>query len=180
MGLVGPLHVGSSRTRARTRVPCIGRQILNRCATRGVPQLSLNICLKGKKIKWLGSESRESQTWIKTLAPQCTLRFSERQWVGMKLVSHPSGLLFCVAEPGAFQTTSLLCELFPARLWEQRETASLGDRAGLDPLNLLIVATCLHHNNAYWLQVPVLPTSPKPGPVYPSEISVPAGQHPHF
>ena len=27
-------HVGSSQTRARTRVPCIGRQTLNRCATR--------------------------------------------------------------------------------------------------------------------------------------------------
>ena len=27
-------HVGSSQTRARTRVPCIGRQIFNHCATR--------------------------------------------------------------------------------------------------------------------------------------------------
>ena len=34
MGLVAPQHVGSSQTRARTRVPCIGRQILNHCATR--------------------------------------------------------------------------------------------------------------------------------------------------
>ena len=33
-GLVALRHVGSSRTRARTRVPCIGRQILNHCATR--------------------------------------------------------------------------------------------------------------------------------------------------
>ena len=33
-GLVAPQHVGSSRTRARTRVPCIGRRILNHCATR--------------------------------------------------------------------------------------------------------------------------------------------------
>ena len=33
-GLVTPRHVGSSQTRARTRVPCIGRQILNHCATR--------------------------------------------------------------------------------------------------------------------------------------------------
>ena len=33
-GLVAPRHVGSSRTRAQTRVPCIGRQILNHCATR--------------------------------------------------------------------------------------------------------------------------------------------------
>ena len=33
-GLVAPRHVGSSQTRARTRVPRIGRQILNHCATR--------------------------------------------------------------------------------------------------------------------------------------------------
>ena len=33
-GLVAPWHVGSSQTRARTCVPCIGRQILNHCATR--------------------------------------------------------------------------------------------------------------------------------------------------
>ena len=31
---VAPRHVGSSQTRARTRVPCIGRQILNHCTTR--------------------------------------------------------------------------------------------------------------------------------------------------
>ena len=36
-GLVAPRHVGSSRTRARTRVPCIGRRILNHCTTREAP-----------------------------------------------------------------------------------------------------------------------------------------------
>ena len=36
-GLVAPQHVGSSQTRARTLVPCIGRQILNHCATREAP-----------------------------------------------------------------------------------------------------------------------------------------------
>ena len=36
MGLVAPQHVGSSRTWAQTHVPCIGRQILNHCATREV------------------------------------------------------------------------------------------------------------------------------------------------
>ena len=38
--LTGPValwHVGSSRTRARTRVPCIGRQTPNHCATREAP-----------------------------------------------------------------------------------------------------------------------------------------------
>ena len=38
-GLVAPWHVGSSQTRARTRVLCIGRQILNHCATREAPVL---------------------------------------------------------------------------------------------------------------------------------------------
>ena len=33
-GPVAPQHMGSSQTRAQTRVPCIGRQIPNHCATR--------------------------------------------------------------------------------------------------------------------------------------------------
>ena len=37
-GLVAPQHVGSSQTRARTRVLCTGRQILNHCATREAPR----------------------------------------------------------------------------------------------------------------------------------------------
>ena len=43
MGLVAPWHVKSSRTRARTPVPCIGRHILNQCATRGVPLLDFRM-----------------------------------------------------------------------------------------------------------------------------------------
>ena len=35
-GLVALWHVESSRTRGRTSVPCIGRQILTHCATREV------------------------------------------------------------------------------------------------------------------------------------------------
>ena len=37
-GLIAPWHVGSSRTRAQTHVPCIGRRILNHCATREAPK----------------------------------------------------------------------------------------------------------------------------------------------
>ena len=40
-GLVAPQHVGSSQTRDRTHVPCIGRRILNHCATREVPTIPL-------------------------------------------------------------------------------------------------------------------------------------------
>ena len=38
MGLDAPWHVGSSRTRDQTRVPCVGRRILNHCTTREVPR----------------------------------------------------------------------------------------------------------------------------------------------
>ena len=38
-GLAAPRHVGSSWTRARTHVPCIGRWTLNHCTTREVPKL---------------------------------------------------------------------------------------------------------------------------------------------
>ena len=41
-GPAAPRHVGSSQTRARTRVPCIGRQTPNHCATREAPLLSFN------------------------------------------------------------------------------------------------------------------------------------------
>ena len=37
-GPVAPRHAGSSQTRARTRVPRIGRQTLNHCATREAPE----------------------------------------------------------------------------------------------------------------------------------------------
>ena len=36
-GLVAPRHVGFSWSRARTCVPCVGRRILNHCATREAP-----------------------------------------------------------------------------------------------------------------------------------------------
>ena len=43
-GLVAPRHVGSSQTRARTRVPCIDRQILNHCINR---EVSLRVVFGG-------------------------------------------------------------------------------------------------------------------------------------
>ena len=52
-GLVAPRHVGSSRTRARTHVPCIDRWILNHCATREVLHKLFNLPPELKSI--LGS-----------------------------------------------------------------------------------------------------------------------------
>ena len=39
--------MGSSQTRARTRVPCIGRQILNHCATREAQDPFLLLKIEG-------------------------------------------------------------------------------------------------------------------------------------
>ena len=47
-GPAAPRHVGSSQTRARTRVPCIGRQILNHCATREA--LLINLISNPKRL----------------------------------------------------------------------------------------------------------------------------------
>ena len=50
-GPAAPRHVGSSQTRARTRVPCTGRQTLNHCATREalmLPFLTLSDCTESK------------------------------------------------------------------------------------------------------------------------------------
>lgn len=48
-GLVAPRHVGSSRTRNQTCVPCNGRQILIHCAAR---QVQLEATLKKIIIPW--------------------------------------------------------------------------------------------------------------------------------
>ena len=42
--------MGSSQTRDRTRLPCIGRQILNHCTTREVP----DIISFGKSLEYKG------------------------------------------------------------------------------------------------------------------------------
>ena len=42
-GPVAPWHVGSSQNRARTRVPCIGRQTPNHCATREAQLLTFEV-----------------------------------------------------------------------------------------------------------------------------------------
>ena len=49
-GPVAPRHVGSSQTRARTRVACIGRQILNHCATREAPRQEFLKTVLGERV----------------------------------------------------------------------------------------------------------------------------------
>ena len=61
-GLVAPRHVGSSWTRARTRVPCIGRGILNHCATREVP--SKYLLVEGEEKEYFETYLNNSQLVI--------------------------------------------------------------------------------------------------------------------
>ena len=56
MGLVALRHVGSSQTRARTRVPCIGRRIPNHCATREVLRASIIFTIAN--LFFVGQKSR--------------------------------------------------------------------------------------------------------------------------
>ena len=54
-GLVAPRHVGSSRTGARTRVPCIGRWTLNHCTTREAQSSLLSKCSQSTAVRYPGS-----------------------------------------------------------------------------------------------------------------------------
>ena len=64
-GLVAPRHVGSSQSRARTRVPCIGRQILNHCATR---EAHSNISWMNEWLKILKSGTSLAVQWLRLRA----------------------------------------------------------------------------------------------------------------
>ncbi|XP_049562600.1 WD repeat-containing protein 76 isoform X1 [Orcinus orca] len=56
-GPAAPRHVGSSRTGARTRIPCIGRRTPNHCATREAPVV---IFIIGLADSWV-NEYKENQ-----------------------------------------------------------------------------------------------------------------------
>ena len=55
--LVALRHVGPSRTRARTRVPCIGRRILNHCATGEALFLRFDDCFSPTQVLKGGQEA---------------------------------------------------------------------------------------------------------------------------
>ena len=66
-GPVAPQHVRSSQTRAQTHVPCIGRQILNHCATREAPGLyfcSPFPASHSLRTRWRGPRWAEDQAHI--------------------------------------------------------------------------------------------------------------------
>ena len=88
-GLVAPRHVGSSQTRARTRVPCVGRQILNHCATmeaqkwtlllssfyreKTKAQRSEGICPRSHSQEVAGGRWDSSHVWLQGLNSACTV-----------------------------------------------------------------------------------------------------------
>ena len=77
-GLVALWHVGSSRTRARTRVPCIGRRILNHCATRE----ALKLFFKKKKRMWRrGGELQMGKNTGKYVETYVSVRERKRECV---------------------------------------------------------------------------------------------------
>ena len=67
-GLVAPRHAGSSPTGDRTRVPCIGRRILNHRTTREVPG-SLSILLLFVLYSYSRPSSRERLSSLDPATP---------------------------------------------------------------------------------------------------------------
>ena len=91
-GPVAPRHVGSSQTRARTRVPCTGRQILNHCATREAPQHIL-------KEKFARRDNRKRMCTVLSLNNES--KFSSLilylvVWSGVPGLALPLALTSCV------------------------------------------------------------------------------------
>ena len=74
MGPVAPRHVGSSRTRARTHVPHIGRCILNHCATRKAQ----------KSLAFLYTNDEKSEREIKETLP-FTIATKRIKYLGINL-----------------------------------------------------------------------------------------------
>ena len=55
MGLVAPRHVGSYWNRDQTCVPYTGRQIINHCTTRGVPEIKFFFFFKGTILRYVST-----------------------------------------------------------------------------------------------------------------------------
>ena len=71
-----PRHMGSSQTRARTHVPCIGRQTLNHCATREA--LTSFLLYQKSKLLCLGT-SLVAQ-WLRIRLPMQGTRVRSLVW----------------------------------------------------------------------------------------------------
>ena len=69
--LVAPRHVGSSQTRARTRVPCIGRQTLNHCGTREALDCFFKVKLIFSLI-FIKPSTTSSRIWTLFNLPLCS------------------------------------------------------------------------------------------------------------
>ena len=96
-GLVAPRHVGSSQTRARTHVPCIGRQILNHCATREAPSKYFlsTIYVPGIALGiWAKSRDRNlcplRHLFLKLVGSACCLPLQFQLGTHIQTIFHPT------------------------------------------------------------------------------------------
>ena len=140
--------MGSSRTRAQTHVPCIGRRTPNHCATREVPSLPFihtipfnsNLRLVdgesatggqpwGSRVAFCSVGSSRAHVASRRLAPQRILGCSEASWSPGRQPSPPIHLL-----PGLCPT--------PER------------RSRADPLNVFILPYYSQDNT--WTPFPCL------------------------
>ena len=90
MGLVAPQHVGSSRSRDRTHVPCIGRRILNHCTTREVLPLFFYMCPHSNLVRQEFSRDKKTKLnklgkEIVSVGTQTRRSQVEKEWHKLKL-----------------------------------------------------------------------------------------------
>ena len=105
-GLVAPRHVGSSQTRARTRVPCIGRQILNHCATR---EAQYSILKQQDTQGYQSTTFRSVGLLLNTLFPHCLHGFAGSMLVCLHLISLNEAL--CVMKENSYKIQNELGDL---------------------------------------------------------------------
>ena len=136
-GLVAPRHVGSSRTRARTRVPCIGRWILNHCATREVPSSPV-FFLKKKK------QRRFTMTFQNKVQPPWPVHHDVARNFPASLLATPcldyTPLLLLHAPYTLLPVTSLL----PVRRWSSATSSrNFHDLPPLPLLHARVLPECM-------------------------------------
>ena len=89
--------MGSSQTRAWTHVPCIGRQILNHCATRGVPLLVLLSLRKLRRFGELCARNRGQRPYSWPLVSADSEPMNRKGWLYYttlyKGIEHPQILV---------------------------------------------------------------------------------------
>ena len=144
--------MGSSQTGAWTRVPCIGRQILNHCATREAPQFLLSYdfkCSKGNgNSHYMAILAR---FWVGLIAPMRCRYYHSHFICGKTKVQRSSGTWSrsCRGEMLYQDLNVHLSDHKAIQLWSQSLAPPKKSLSILSPVQTVIcfklISTCTFH-----------------------------------